>query len=1095
MFDEFMEELRRRQAEATGRRRPQSGADGEESPINDDPESASDDDAEGTTPLDETDDEPGVFDADEPDPEPEPLRPLGGRGQGSGGRPPRGRRRRRTAGGPGDGGPSIRRQVALGIVVVLVIFVVLMAVVGLELWTDAIWYTSVGFGDVFFSRLRMQGVLFIIGAAATLAILLFNLWLAGRLLPPAGEGSIGGSLRAFVDRLNEAAEAQRGGQARPTGPWDPRRPGQRPPIDVSPIDLPDPTPIGRAIIAIVAVLVAVTVGGALASNWETIALWVNRVPYAANGGQAVTDPIFGRDISFFLFDLPFLRFLQVTVIGLVIASLVVAAARYLVAALANRAVFSTAVRVHLGVLAGLFLLAIAVGYQLDKFELVYSTRGIATGVSYTDFHAQLLAFDVLTGFSAVAAAFLVGGALARVTWPLALTLAVWFLASIGIGRLYPAAIQQFTVKPNEFAQEQPYIANNIAMTRLAFDLNDWELRDYQGESPLTEDLIQEHQATFLNARLWDYRPLGETLDQLQTVRQYYAFTDVDTDRYPLGDDNRQVMLAARELALDKNPLATGWVNERVIYTHGIGVAMVPVNEVASQGQPHLVIENLPPKSSEGAPDITEPRVYFGERPSSYVVVGARQAEFDYPRGQTAGGADVPVETRWTGKTGIKLDTTLARLLFALRFGDLNLLISDQVTADSQLLFHRSLSDRLPRIAPFLQYDHDPYVVIDGAGKLVYIQDAYTTSDRFPHAQEFDPANLVTTSLSPAPFNYIRNSVKIVENAYDGTMTFYVNDPDDPLIRAWEGVFPTLFRPMSEFPADLRPHLRVPEELFNVETQVYGRYHVQNELTFYQQDDLWTVPSTKTNEQSLANEAYYVIMSLPERVNPEFLLLQPMIPKGRPNMIAWVAAQNDGANYGHTLVYRFPTGTSVFGPAQIEAQIDADPEISAQISLWNASGSEVVRGNLIVVPVGNSIIYLQPVYLRSTSTKFPAFQKIIVASPTTVVWANTLRQALDQLLRDQAGGPGPSPSPGPTPTPGPSGQPTPTPGPGSTPPAGDVAALVEYANQHFELAQQALRDGNFAKYGEEIALVQQALSQLDALVGASTAPSSAPSPSP
>jgi uncharacterized protein len=809
----------------------------------------------------------------------------------------------------------------------------------------------------------------------------------------------------------------------------------------------------------------------------------------------VTDPIFGRDISFFLFELPFLRFVQVTLIGLVIASLVVAAARYLIAALANRAVFSTGVRVHLGALAGLFLLAIAVGYQLDKFELVYSTRGIATGVSYTDFHAQLLAFDVLTGFSAIAAAFLVGGALSRVTWPLALTLAVWFLASIGIGRLYPAAIQQFTVKPNEFAQEQPFIANNIAMTRLAFDLNDWEVRDYQGESPLTESLIQEHQATFLNARLWDYRPLGETLDQLQTVRQYYAFTDVDTDRYKLGDDNRQVMLAVRELALDKNPLATGWVNERVIYTHGIGVAMVPVNEVASQGQPHLVIENLPPKSTEGAPDITEPRVYFGERPSSYVVVGARQAEFDYPRGQTAGGADVPVETRWTGKTGIKLDTTLARLLFALRFGDLNLLISDQVTSDSQLLFHRSLSDRLPRIAPFLQYDHDPYVAIDGSGRLVYIQDAYTTSDRFPHAQPFDPADLVTTSLATAPINYIRNSVKIVENAYDGTMTFYVNDPDDPLIRAWEGVFPTLFRPMTEFPADLRPHLRVPEELFNVETQVYGRYHVQNELTFYQQDDLWTVPSTKTNEQSLANEAYYVIMSQPESVNPEFLLLQPMIPKGRPNMIAWVAAQNDGASYGHTLVYRFPTGTSVFGPAQIEAQIDADPEISAQISLWNASGSEVVRGNLIVVPVGNSIIYLQPVYLRSTSTKFPAFQKIIVASPTTVVWGNTLRQALDQLLRDQAGGPGPSPSPGPTPTPGPSAQPTPTPGPGSTPPAGDVAALVEYANQHFELAQQALRDGNFAKYGEEIALVQQALSQLDALVGASNAPSSAPSPSP
>jgi uncharacterized membrane protein (UPF0182 family) len=1094
MFDEFMAELRRRQAAASGGRRPPAGSGGEEEPISDDEPGTEPavDYGDGPT-ADDLDDEPVLGDN-----EPEPIRPLAGRGPGRGGRPPRGPRGRRPVGGPGDGRPSIRRQVALVLAIIIGIFVVLMAVVGLELWTDAIWYTSVGFGEVLFTRLRIQGLLFVGGTAVTLAVLLFNLWLAGRLLPPAGEGSVGGSLRAFIDRLNEAAEsAQGGGQGRPTGPWDPRRPGQRPPVDVSPLDLPDPTPIGRAIIGVVAVFIALTVGGALASSWETIALWANRVPFAANGGPAVTDPIFNRDISFFLFELPFLRFLQATFIGLVIASLIVAGARYLVAALAERAVFTTAVRVHLGVLAGLFLLAIAIGYQLDKFELVYSDRGIATGVSYTDFHAQLLAYDVLTGLSAIAAAFLVGGALSRVTWPLALTMAVWFLASIGIGRLYPAAIQQFTVKPNEFAQEKPFIANNIAMTRLAFDLNDWDVHDYQGEAPLSEAAIEEHQATFLNARLWDYRPLGQTLDQLQTVRQYYDFTDVDTDRYKLGDNTRQVMLSVRELALDKNPAATGWVNERVIYTHGIGVAMVPVNEVASQGQPRLVIENLPPVSSQGAPEVKEPRVYFGERPSSYVIVGAKQNEFDYPRGQTAGGADVPVETTWTGKTGIKLDTTLARLLFALRFGDLNLLISDQVTSDSQLLFHRSLSDRLPRIAPFLRYDRDPYVAINGAGRLVYIQDAYTTSDRFPHAQQFDLSGLTNSTLGTEPFNYIRNSVKIVEDAYDGTMSFYVNDPDDPLIRAWQGVFPTIFRPMSEFPADLRPHLRVPEELFNVQTQVYGRYHVQNELTFYQQDDLWTVPNVKTTDQTLPSEAYYVIMSLPEAVNPEFLLLQPMIPKDRPNMIAWVAARNDGDAYGQTRVYRFPTGTSVFGPEQIEARIDSDSEISAQITLWNASGSEVVRGNLIVVPVGDSIVYLQPVYLRSTSTKFPAFQKIIVASPTTVVWGDTLRQALDQLLEDQAGGPGPGQSPGPTPTPGPSASPPPSgsPGPGSSPPSGDVAALVEFANQHFELAQQALRDGNFARYGEEIALVQQALSQLDALVGASVSPAPAPTASP
>jgi len=339
-------------------------------------------------------------------------------------------------------------------------------------------------------------------------------------------------------------------------------------------------------------------------------------------------------------------------------------------------------------------------------------------------------------------------------------------------------------------------------------------------------------------------------------------------------------------------------------------------------------------------------------------------------------------------------------------------------------------------------------------------------------------------------------VKIVMNAYDGTMTFYVSDPNDPLIRAWQGIFPTLFHPMSEFPSDLRPHLRIPEELFNVQTRMYGRYHVTNPQTFYGENDVWTVPTGQTSEESLPSEAYYVIMSLPAENSPEFLLLQPMIPRERPNMIAWVAVRMDGNAYGQTLVYRFPAETNVFGPEQIEAQISADPVISSQFTLWNQSGSKVIRGNLIVVPVGDSLIYLQPVYLQATSAKFPAFQKIIVASPTTIVWGDTLQEALDALLRDQGqGGPSPSPTPGPTPgpsgTPGPTATPGPTGTPGTTPPAGDVSGLVAYANQHFELAQQALRDGDFARYGAEIALVQQALGQLEQLTGGSPSPSRSP----
>ena len=415
---------------------------------------------------------------------------------------------------------------------------------------------------------------------------------------------------------------------------------------------------------------------------------MNRVPFDPAGAGAVTDPVFGRDISFFLFDLGFFRFLQASAITIVVAMLVITGARYLVGGLAGSPVFSTQVRVHLGVLGGLILMLMAVGYQLDKFELVYSTRGVATGVSYTDANAQFIAYDVLSGLSAIAAAFLVGGAFTRVMWPLALTIAVWFIASIGIGRIYPEVVQRISVIPNQQTLESPYIANNIAMTRLAMGLDGWETRNYRGESPLTEEAIREHSSTFLNARLWDYRPLGDTLDQLQTVRQYYDFVDVDTDRYPFGEDTRQVMVSVREFNTSKNP-SPSWVNDHLFYTHGIGVAMVPVNEVTAQGQPQLVIRDMPPVSSGGAPEISEPRVYFGELDSQHVIVGSRVAEFDYPRGTEDTSGD-DVKTTWRGTTGIKLDTFLSRLLFTLRFRDVNLLISDQITNESQLLFRRSL---------------------------------------------------------------------------------------------------------------------------------------------------------------------------------------------------------------------------------------------------------------------------------------------------------------------------------------------------------------------------------------------------------------------
>ena len=1077
LFDDFMDELRRREAEARGedpdtvaprRRRPEG-----QRPDPGDDEGGDDYDRDGN-------DDP---DRDQPD---------GGPDRGDGDEPPT-PLRRTARGGPNDGGGTrdrlrrAGRSVLIALAGLIILGLIALFAFGLEIWTDALWFQSVGFSDVFWTRISAQLWLFVLGLVLALVVLLGNLWLAGRLTPPPVRG--GGTFRNLIDRLNEAAQAaesQRMGGARRYDPGRERRPTG---VTWTAEDLPDLGPIATWVLAGLAVLFALGVAGSLATAWETVLLWQNREPFSTTA--SVTDPIFNRDISFCPFELPFLRLIQALFNGLVITGLLIALARYLVGAMRGAAVFTTQVRTHLAVLGALFLLSVAFGYQLDKLELVYSARGSVEtsaldtiGVSFTDQRAQFLAYDVLTVLSGLAAAFLVGAAFTRMLWPLGLTLAVWFVASIVIGRVYPEAVQYFTVRPNQFAQEEPYIGNNIAMTRLAFGLDQWEDdRPFAGEDVLTEEAIAEDEDTFRNARLWDYRPLHDAFGQLQALRPYYGFTDIDTDRYSIDGVQRQVMLGAREL--DPSALAGGWVNERVNFTHGIGVVMAPVNEVTSEGQPRLIIRNLPPVSTEGVPEISEPRIYFGERPSNYVVLGARDDEFDYPTGSSDQSG---TSTRWTGTSGIKLDTTLMRLLYALRFRDLNLLISDQVTNQSQLLFDRAIEQRLPKIAPFLRYDKDPYMVIDQTtGGLVWVQDAYTVSDRFPHANWFDPRSLDSTDLGGGAFNYIRNSVKITIDAYDGTTTFYVADPSDPIVRTYAKVFPSLFRPIEDLPESLRPHLRYPEELFNVQTRMFGRYHVTAPLQFFRSDDLWTVPEGQTTEQTLPSEAYYVVMRMPGEEQAEFLLLQPMVPRNRSNMISWVAARMDPGVYGTTRVYRFPADTTVFGPAQIESRIDADGAISEQLTLWSQAGSTVVRGNLIVIPVGDSIVYLQPFYLQSTGQALPEFQRIVVASPREVVWSRTLGDGLRLLLAAEAGQPSPGPgeSPGPEPTPSPTAEPGGSPGPGPALP-GTVDELIDFANLHYELAQQALRDGDLATYGEEIELVGAALEELDRL-GASPAP--------
>jgi uncharacterized membrane protein (UPF0182 family) len=1106
LFDEFMKELRRRQDEAKGGSSDEP-LDGGSEPAGDAADDESGDDMREPAAGERTHGERAGARPTPGGPEPTPLRrpargPNRSRGPGIGGRGPREPRMVGLA-DDGEGRGGYGRTIGLAVVVAVIFAIIVLGGTVVTFWTDAMWFKSVGYDAVFWTRVLTRIGLFAGTLAIALAILMVNLWLAGRALPPRAGPRVG--VREFLSRMAEAAGAPEGrrtgdrygdGDDRPayrgTTFGDPRRSGARSGADLEADEIPDLTPIARLVLIFLAVIIALSLAGSVASRWETIQLWAHQVPYSPAGPGAVTDPIFNRDIGFFLFDLPFLRLVQSVANGLLIASLVLVGGRFAVGALDGPFVASTRIRVHLGVLGGLLLIVVAVGYQLDKLELVYSTRGVATGVSYTDQHAQFMAFDVLTVIAALAGAFLVGAAFTRWVWPLGLAVVAWLVASFVLGSVYPELVQRFSVLPNQFAQEEPYIANNIRMTRLAFGLDGWESRRFGGEATLTQATIDQESATFKNARLWDYRPLGDTLDQLQTIRQYYDFTDIDTDRYQIGGEIRQVMLGARELAPDKNPQANSWVNQRITFTHGIGLAMVPVNAATPGGQPELVIRDLPPVSTAGAPTISEPRIYFGERDSDYVIVNARQPAFDYPVGSDAnaeGRANAPA---WTGTSGIRLDTTLTKLLFSARFTDLNLLISDQITADSQLLFNRSLRARLEMVAPFLRLDKDPYLVVTAGGRLVYVQDAYTISNRFPNAQPFDGSTFGEASgLADDTFNYIRNSVKIVTDAYDGTMTLYAVDPADPILRAYQGVFPTLFTAADRIPADLVPHLRVPEEFFNVQTRQFATYHVTNASSFYSNNDLWTVPVDPGGTQSLPSEAYYVVMRMPSEPDPEFLLLQPMVPKQRLNMISWVAARNDAPNYGGVRVYQFPQDTSVIGPNQIAAKIDAEPTISSQISLWDAAGSNVIKGNLIVIPVQDSLIYLQPIYLKSTNASFPQLEKIVIASPTTVVWGDTLDEALRLLLAGGFGRGGVSPTPTPSASPGATSTPAPSGGPVATPPA-DVQALVDYANEHFERAQAALRAGDFATYGREIALVQDALQRLDLLVhGSSPAGSSAP----
>jgi uncharacterized membrane protein (UPF0182 family) len=949
---------------------------------------------------------------------PFPRRPRGfnggaGAGDDGGGDVPPDDRPVRFPGSRG-GGASPRRWLLWVMAVVVLLF--LFGIVGrvVDLATDLMWYGALGLTGVLTTRLWAQVALFAIGFVAFAIPAAASIWLARRIAPQVPV----------------------------------RRIGQ--------FEVPDASRAVTIGLLAVAGVLALVSAGAWSASWETVLMFLN------GGSFGVNDAHFGRDIGFYVFGLPFWRFLQGWAVASLVAILLLTLGAYAAGALRWQFRLTAPVRAHLSVLGAVLLAVIAVGYQLDIFDLSFSTRGMGAGLmgaSYTDLNAQQPAYVALTFVAGLAAVLVLANTWFRTLWLIGLSVAGWFVLSIVVGGLIPAGIQALQVSPNELAVEKPQIAANIAATRAAFGLDAITQRPFTGSKPLTRELFNDNRPTLQNLRLWDYRPLHDTITQTQILRSYYEFPDVDIDRYQFSGAERQVMLSGRELAA---PEGQTWTNEHLFYTHGYGVVVVPVNAVTPEGQPDYLVSGI---NQQGQLQIQEPRIYFGETPSSYVVTGTRTPEFDYPVG-----ADQNATTTWSGKTGVGIGGFLSKLLWAMRLSDLNLLISNQLTDSSQILFRRSLTERVEAVAPFLTYDHDPYLV-SADGRLVWVWDAYTTTDRYPNAQPLD-GDLFTG------MNYVRNSVKVTIDAYDGSIRLYVVDDHDPIIAAWARIFPELFSPMSAMSPDLRAHLRYPEDLFTAQNQQYQLYHVPateaGAETLYSKQDRWALATQQTDVGGQAEviEPYYVIMKLPSETNAEFVLIQPMVTAGRNNMIAWVAARMDPGHYGERIAFRFPSDTSTFGPAQIQSRINQDSTVSAQFTLWSQAGSSVVRGNLLVLPMGDSLLYMEPIFLRSTSTSQPEFKRVILASQNRIAFAETVDQALSQVLGET----------GPPPPEGGGGG-----GGGGGLPA-DVPGLVARAQQLYAEAQQALAGGDLGTYQARLNELAPILQRLAELTGASPQPS-------
>jgi uncharacterized membrane protein (UPF0182 family) len=902
--------------------------------------------------------------------------------------------------------------------VAAIFFLALMifpAVVGLA--TDWMWFGEVGYRRVFVTRLLVRSALFLLSGA------LAYFWIVGN-----------------------ARIARRGKSQSPIlwkmGP------------DLPPVDIADS--VGR-LTRPAALFLALLFAIAGASGWMTVLRFLNATPFG------VTDPVFGRDLSAYVFILPLVGGLLGVLRTLVTISLIIVLLIYLlrgkISLPPQRVSLMPPADRHVAILLVLFLVLTALQVWFVRLPgLLFSDTGPLVGASYTDLHARYPALHIIAVTAVIGAlAVIYGMVRRRIAWFTALAAAAYIAVSIVVGGIYPWIVQRFFVAPTELTRESPQLRSHIIATRRAWGLDRVEVRDLSGNANLTLADVRANAATIQNVRLWERDPLLQTFGQLQEIRTYYDFVSIDDDRYVIDGRYRQVLLSPRELNSKLLPTRT-FINQHLTFTHGMGLTLSPVNEVTSEGLPVLFVKDLPPATT-GSLRVTRPQIYFGELTNEHVFVGTRQQEFDYPLG------DGDVTTRYSGSGGVRVGSIIKRALLAIRFGALNILLSTDIRPESRVLFNREVARRAELAFPYVEFDGDPYMVIRDNGELIWILDAYTATDRYPYSQRLDDGR-----------SYMRNSIKVVVDAYNGTITGYIADPSDPLVITYSRIFPGTLHRISEMPADIRKHIRYPHDLYRIQTILYATYHMDQPASFYHREDQWQLPTVGNSEADAPTDRFmrHLVMRLPDEARAEYIYMSPFTPRGKDNLAAWMVARNDGEEYGKLRVYRFPRQSLVYGPRQIAARIDQDTEISRQLTLWDQRGSQVIRGELLVIPVEKALLYVQPLYLRAEGGKIPELKRVVVAFQNRVVMSETLESGLAQLFSGAppvAGGEGTTGGVADTTAAAPTvGAPA--------PPSAVASDIAREAQTHYERALAAQRSGNWALYGEEIRKLGESLSRLN-----------------